>query len=258
MPVVNPNAVNTLNAATNPYPEIGYQQYSVPIIFAQNAIPMGVPSSGTLSAAGALSAITAAPTTYASCYMFFPANAVATVSAAGMYFVQMASTTTGTVFQNIYTTGIPTIPATSALIPCTTASSYTQTTGSALTILSLTVPGNSLGPNGALVVHKSLWTYNNSAGTKGLVLKYSTANIQNVTGSTTTIFLNPVRGISNRGVTNSQVSFASPAVSGASVAAAVYSAIDSTVDQTLAATVNQSLATDNTWLESLVITLNPG
>lgn len=234
-----------------------WNQYSSIRPLIQTAIPMGVPSTGTLSAAGALSGITAAPSTYANCYMFFPANAIATVSAAGMYFVQMSSTTAGTVFQNTYTSGTPTVPATSALVPCTTASNYTQTTGSALTVLSQTVLGNSLGANGAIVVHNAIWTYNNSAGTKALVIKYSTANIQNGTGTTTTALLAPVHAIQNRGATNAQFSMPGVQVPGFTATAAVYSAIDSTADQTLAATINLNTATDNAWLESLVITLCP-
>lgn len=233
-----------------------WNQYSSIRPLIQTGFPMIVPSSGTLSAAGALSGITALATTYANCFMFFPANAVATVSVAGMYFVQMSSTTAGTVFQNTYTSGVPPIPST--LIPCTTASNYTQTTGSGLTILAVTVPGNTLGINGGITVHESVWSYNNSAGAKVMVVKYGANNIQNASGTTTTTLFTSPHMMMNRGATNSQVSLAGTVVTGFASGALVYGSVDSTVDVTFSATINLAVATDTCALEFISATTFPG
>lgn len=214
-------------------------------VLAQNGLPLIVPSSGTFSAAGALSALTALPATYAACYMFFPANAIATVSVAGMYFVQMSSATAGTAFQNMYTSGTPTAPATSALIPCTTASSYTQTTGSGLTIYTANVPANAMGANGKLRFDGT-FTNNNSAGTKTPILAFGGTTIfTSVISTNLTMII--LKRITNMGVTNAQSTDGAVGNLGSGAAAAaapIYSAIDTTAATTVTVTMNLNTATD--------------
>src|ERR1700693_852831 len=84
----------------------------IPVI--QNAIPMILPSSGTIGNNGALSALTALPTIYANAYLYFPAGAIVAGSLAGLYYCIMSSTTAGTIYNNTYDTTLgvmPTIPA---------------------------------------------------------------------------------------------------------------------------------------------------
>lgn len=170
-------------------------------ILGQSGIPMLMPSSGTFTAAGALSGLTAFDQTYANCYLFFPANAIATVSAAGFYFAQMSSTTAGTVFNNVYTSGTPTVPA--VLIACTTASSYTQTTAALVNAITVTVPANSLGVNGSIRV-SAMFQNNNSAGTKTYAVKWGGSNTLSTSASTNQS-TNFIREWFNRGVTGTQV-----------------------------------------------------
>lgn len=170
----------------------------------QSAIPMYVPGSGTLSASGALSGITAFTTSFINCYLYFPAGAIGTGSQAGMYFAQLATSSTGTVYQNQYLTGLPTIP--SVLIPCTSASSYTQTTATSLTVATFTLPGNSMGPNGKVRITA---TFQNTAGanTKTNTIVFGGNAVANQ-GSTSNQSASWIKDIYNRGATNIQTTTA--------------------------------------------------
>lgn len=204
---------------------ISWNQLNPDRLIAQWGIPLILPSSGTLSAAGALSGITALANIYANCFMFFPANAVATVSAAGMYFVQMSSTTAGTVFQNTFTSGAPSVPATAALIPCTTASNYTSATATNQTLVTIAVPANALGPNGKFKV-TGLLSNNNSANSKTMQINFGALSVS--TASNTTNLGSPFsHEIFNRGVTNAQVSSSSTGM-GPTAAAPTVAANDTT------------------------------
>jgi len=217
---------------------------AIPLVLGQSGFPMIMPPNSTsLSAAGALVLATALDQTYPNCYMFFPANAVATVSAAGMYFVQMSSATNGAVFQNQYTSGVPAAPAASALIPCTSASSYTQTTGSAVTVASYSVPGSSMGPNGQ-VRTGCQFNNNNSAGTKTHTMSFGGTAM--MTLATTTNQSTPaLRHITNRGVTNAQTCQANGSSGvGASAGLNTNLALDTTAAQTLAFQLQLGTATD--------------
>lgn len=68
-------------------------------------------SSGSVAANGAISAITALPRIYPAAWCYFPANALATVLAAGWYYCTFSSTTAGVAFLNTYTSGASSVPA---------------------------------------------------------------------------------------------------------------------------------------------------
>ena len=115
-------------------------------------IPLILPSSGTIGNNGALSAITALPTTYAACYMYFPAGAIEVGSAAGMYYVVMSSTTAGTIYNNLYTGGTPTIPESPTPFVTVGPGAYAQTTAAQITLFTGTVPGGAMGVDGSLLI----------------------------------------------------------------------------------------------------------
>lgn len=224
----------------------------IALTFEAAGIPMIIPSSGNIGNNGALTAITALNTTYANCYMFFPAGAIFAGSAAGVYYVQMSSTTAGTIFNNQYTNGVPTVPASPTPFVTTGPGAYTQSTGSAIILRNSTIVGGSLGPNGSIEV-SSLWSYPNSAGTKTGVIKYSSANILNASGTTTTTFNAPLQILQNNGVTNKQVACAGTLSGGVSSGTIAYTTIDSTADQTLQATGQLSAAADFLVLERMIV-----
>lgn len=87
-----------------------------PTMLAHSAIPFIWLSSGSVSAAGAISGITALPRAYPRAYCLFPANILATVKAAGWYYCTFSTTTAGVAFLDTYTSGVPTIPAAPAAV----------------------------------------------------------------------------------------------------------------------------------------------
>jgi len=86
-----------------------------PIIYKQG-LPMIYASSGTMTGSpngtGAFTGLTALTGTNVPgrCLMYFPANAIATSSAAGWYFTTLATTTTGTVIDTTPYTPSDTAP----------------------------------------------------------------------------------------------------------------------------------------------------
>ncbi len=225
-------------------------------ILAQTAIPVIFVSSGSIGNNGALSGLTALPTTYANCYVALPAGALFAGSLAGVYFCQMSGTTAGTVFNNVYSAEQPTIPASPVPFVSTGPGAYTQTTGSPVTLYTFTVPANVMGPNGAIYC-SSVWSYNNSAGNKTLNIKYGGTNLTNATGTTTTTNNAPNQIMQNRGLTNSQVVLAGTLAGGASAGALVYSSVDTTASQQLLANAQLATATDFLLLERLSVMLYP-
>jgi hypothetical protein len=117
-----------------------------------SGIPLILPSSGTIGNNGALSALTALPLQYLACYMYFPANAIAAGSAAGMYYVVMSSTSAGTIYNNLYTGGVPSIPANPTPFVTVGPGAYIQTTGAPITLFSGIVPAGSMGLDGTLMI----------------------------------------------------------------------------------------------------------
>jgi hypothetical protein len=233
MPVVDPNAANTLIAQSTPEAAIGFRPLSQPSILLQNGIPFVMPASGTISAAGALSGMgVALPTTYANAYFFFPANALSASSAAGWYFTRMTSTTAGIVFLNTYTSGTPSIPSTASLVSVTAgAGAYTQTS-STTTAISITLPANSMGPNGKLrfTLQQS---NNNSAGTKLCNFTFGGTLFWQF-ALTTNLGQFVLREVVNSGVVTSQSTNAQAQQGpGSSAAAPLYLAIDTSVAQTI-------------------------
>lgn len=118
-------------------------------IIARNAIPFIVAPTGTMANNGAITVGTALGATYPSCYLNLPASAISAGSGAGWYFAQMSSATVGTVFNNTYTTGLPTIPGAPTPFATTGPGAYTGVT-SLVVGPQITLPANSIGPNGIL------------------------------------------------------------------------------------------------------------
>ena len=209
-----------------------------------SAIPMILPSSGSIGNNGALSGLTALPVTYANCYLYFPADAIAAGVAAGLYYVVMSSTTAGTIYNNTYTGGLPAIPSSPTAFSTTGSGAYTQTTGADITLLSLTVPGGLMGLNGVLSETKH-HVYNNSAGFKYNKQIFGGTTFM-VQAPTTTTGIRTNSFISNRGVSNAQVSqgsFSSGWFAGG-VVTPLYGTVDTTSDKTYASTGQLATATD--------------
>ncbi len=137
---------------------------SNPLTLFQSSIPIVLPPSGIIGNNGALTLGTAIQAA-GDYYMYFPANAIAAGVAAGRYYVSMSSTTLGTIFNNTYTSGNPTVPASPTAFVTTGPGAYVQTTGADITLISQTVLGNIMGKYGS--IHSGHWAQqNNTAGSK--------------------------------------------------------------------------------------------
>lgn len=229
----------------------------LPSIIGQTHIPFVLPSSGSMGNNGALSSITALPTIYPNAYVYMPAGAIASGSAAGWYYAVFSSTTAATLYNNTYTSGTPAIPGTPTPFVTTGPGSYTQTTGSTIAAYALSILGNTIGPNGAVRLNGS-WTYNNTSGNKTIAFVYdaSTFNTATETTSTQAIILG---GFANRGMTNVQASLFGRSPSAVTnTGAPIYTAVDSTTTQPLTSVLELGTATDFVVLENLVVELLPG
>lgn len=179
-------------------------------ILAQSGIPLAKPSSGTMGANGALSGLVQNfARTFPACYLWFPAGAVFSGSAAGFYFAVMSSTTSGTVYNNTFSgLGVPTIPAVPTPIVAAGPGAYTQNTALNTEFVSIPLPGGTLGANGSFVL-RTQWEIDNNAGTHNCAAAFGAATeILTLTltgGSTPTV--SAERIVRNVGVQNAQVFF---------------------------------------------------
>lgn len=236
------------------------KQNRMPYVLAQSGFPMILPSSGTIGNNGALSGLTALPTTYAQCYMYFPANAIAAGVAAGLYYVVMSSTTAGTIYNNTYTGGVPEAPASPTAFVTTGPGAYTQTTGADVTLVSISLPGGSLGNNGAFSV-KGLCSLTNNADAKTLRCKFGGTNVIS-TSVVSTAAWSIDKTIRNRGVQTSQVcastNLSSDSVGSMGSNATSFTAIDSSAASTIVISGQLvSVATNNFILELFEIQVKP-
>lgn len=159
------------------------------ICFATITLPMVVASSATIGADGALSGHTALPMTFSNgLYMYFPANAINSGSAAGWYWTVMSSTTAGTVYDNTYTSpGVPTKPSSPTPFSGTSGAAFTGVTAGVTATL-LTLPGGLLGNSSAIEYYAHFIT-NSTSGSKTLDSRIgSGAYITSLAASTSSTF----------------------------------------------------------------------
>lgn len=218
-----------------------------PAIISQSGFPMILPSSGTIGNNGALSALTALPTIYANCYMYFPVNAIAAGVAAGMYYVVMSSTTAGTIYNNTYTSGHAEPPAIPTPFVTTGPGAYTQTTGAPITLCATTLPGGSMGIDGQLFIYP-VWSHPNNANSKieAVLLGGTTAASWT---QTTSVQGSYCLRIANRGSHSSQVVVPNAAF-GTPTTALTYLTKDTSADLAITRTGQLAVATDYIVLEA--------
>jgi len=242
--------------------QINNAAYAVPSTntMSQTALPMLIPSSGSIGNNGALSGITAIPLSGGytwGCYMYFPAGAVFSGSTAGMYYVVMSANNAGTIYNNMYISGTPSIPSSPTPIVATGPGAYTQTTGSEITLMTITMPPNIMGKMGVLTITPA-YVYPNNANSKTLAVYFSSSVLYAKTRTTSTQET-PLIDVRNRGVTNRQFSAwatsAGPATS--STSGVVNMAIDTTLAVDITFRVIINVATDYAILESAGISVSP-
>ena len=173
------------------------------ILVGQTGVPVILPSGGTIGNNGALSGITALPTTYSTgCFMYFPASAIFAGSLNGLYYVVMSSSTAGTIYNNTYVSGQPEIPASPTPFVTTGPGAYVQAS-SQIDLITFPVPANAMGKNGRLII-RGRASSNNNANSKSPRVAFGA--MQLVNNSTASQLGGEFYGqVQNRGVTNAQV-----------------------------------------------------
>lgn len=227
-------------------------------ILGQSGIPMVLAGSGSMGNNGALTLTTALAAIYASAYVYLPANAIVSGSAAGWYYATFSSTTAATVFNNTYSSGTPAVPASPTAFVTTGPGAYTGKS-TTQTAYNISIPGNTIGVNGGLRVHLGM-TWTNTAASKTTQLVFGGTNFANFAGTTTTSG-ELMYGFKNRGVAGAQVGLTfSTGVpwTGVSATALVYGSVDTTQPQTLGTNLtNATPATNNMVLEHITLELLP-
>jgi len=156
---------------------------STPYSLLSTGIPFVMVSSGTMGNNGALTGITAVAVAYSRAYVYLPANAISTGSAAGWYYAVFSSTTAATVYNNTYTTGNPTVPASPTAFSTTGPGAYTQTTNN-IAGPQISFPANAVSTNANFLINHNV-TNNNSAGTKITGAKIGTTPLLSQLNTTT-------------------------------------------------------------------------
>lgn len=222
---------------------------NVPYVLARSNIPLIGLSSGSVSAAGAISGITALPIAYPSAYCYFPANALATSIAAGWYYCTFSTTTAGTAYLNTWDgASTPTIPASLTSVTDGKGAFTGDTTEQGALV---TLPANAMGPNGYIEIW-SQSAHTNSAGTKTMKHK-AVGNgflATSYTTSTTAQFTSKIRNMG----TGTQIAQIYGTV-GTTVTnqATLTRTGDSTVASTAGVTHTRNTATDNAIIEGFEI-----
>lgn len=203
-------------------------------------IPLIGLSSGSVSAAGAISGITALPLAYPAAYCYFPANILATSIAAGWYYCTFTTTTAGTAFLNTYTSGTPTIPVS----PTAVTDGKGAFTGDLNPEVAHTfnIAANTLGKWGGIRIAVAAQIPNN-ADTKTLTVKIGTTAFGAC--SLAGVAVGGLAGeIVNTGDTGKQISFFEPFWVNPNTINAL-GTIDTTAQISLTTTIQRGTATDN-------------
>jgi hypothetical protein len=227
-----------------------------PQLLFRSAIPMGLAPTGTMANNGAVTLGTAIPAIYPSCYLHFPANAIVAGSAAGFYYTVMSSTTVGQVFNNTYTTGVPTIPSSPTAFSTTGPGSFAAVTART-TLITLTLPGGLMGLNGS-IDGESLWSATNNANAKTLFFSFGGTDLF-PTAATSALVLHDTRVVGNRGSASVQLAQVGSAQGGWSTAntAHGYITVNTASDVTLTWAATKATATDWLGLEFFRLWVSP-
>lgn len=218
----------------------------VPQVLYKIGIPFIMPSGASMNMGnnGALTSVAGLNTTYAKCYCYFPANQIFAGSTAGWYYTTFSSATAATVFNNTYTSGIPTIPGSPTSFVTTGPGAITQTTGADITVLTLAAAGATIDLNGQFLVDM-LFANGGVATNKIYKASYGGTGFFSTT-QTTNKSAAGYRTIANRGVTNSQVSETLGSFGfNTSTVAPTYLSIDTLVLQNFVTTMQLQAGTDS-------------
>jgi hypothetical protein len=209
------------------------------------------------AAGGTASYSTLLPYVVANAYFYFPVNVISAATAAGVYYTQCESTTVCTVFNNALTSGPPIHISSPTAFSVTGTGAWSQTAGSYISVISLTIPGGAIGNNGALTYYsRNICVNDSNAKLIQVALGGTAIGIQSVT---TQGWMPFARTVSNLDAANVQV-IASAAAGFANDSAqstsSVFLAVDTSTNQTLAIALRVATSTDWDAIMNGTVTIN--
>jgi len=220
-----------------------------------SAVPIGIPSSGSIGNNGALTGVTAFQTTYSNgIYLYFPANAISSGSAAGLYWTVMSSTTAGTIYNNTYTGGIPAVVGSPTAFVTTGPGAYTQTITANITLASVSLVAGTMGINSRIRSTAAFSCTNNANSKSGSTLLASTA-VGGTIPYASSAGGGTIREIQNRGSLTSNFTIISNALSSNNSGTPTYTSVNTGNTQTLSIVAQISTATDYMVLENGLLEL---
>lgn len=215
-----------------------------------NGIPIGLPSSGSIGNNGALTGIAALPKTYNTpgIYLYFPANAIASGSAAGFYWVVMSSTTAGTIYNNVGNILDLVVPTSLTPFVTTGPGAYTQTTAE-VSVIGKTVVANQINKTTVFKGYHQVVTALN-ANTKTIRYKFDSTTVWSKAIASKLISADAIVMASSGNQAN-QVSTRSDAslIGDYTTSSLGNTSINFTANTSLAITLSLGLATDFAILE---------
>lgn len=233
----------------------GVGQNSGSFLLFQFTVPVGIACTGTVGANGALTLGTALISTYnIGLYLYFPAGAVFSGSAAGFYFCTMSSTTAGTIFNNVMG-ALPVVPTSPIAVVDAGPGAYTGVT-SAIDAVTYSIPGKSIGKNGSLIYNYET-SNNNSVNNKSYTTLLGGTIFIGATRTTST-HENFTSRMRNIGSESRQSLFAATESSTSTSTVFVNGSVDTTAAQNFVMRCQLANATDNMLFLSAVLELIPG
>lgn len=214
-------------------------------LYSSAEVPCGLPPSSTIGANGALTLGTAVEITYPKIYWYFGAGQVYSGSPAGLYYTVMSSPTVGTVYNNLYTGGIPSVPASLTPIVDAGPGAFTQTINTDFTLASFPIPAGVMGTAGS-IRPSFMMSVPSNANSKSPKVFCDTANIYTAGVTTSKSLISVELRFKNRGQNNSQISSCINSASGISTSpsALTYSSIDTSAIFNVTYTGRLTTATD--------------
>ena len=204
--------------------------------------PFIMPASGIVGANGALTLGTALPRSYPVAWIFLPAGAAYAGSLAGWFYVEMANTLVGTIFDDNYSTGWPLFPAVPTPIVDAGPGAY------------VAVVAATMGPNFVIQanmmaqqsrIRSIVWGEGNvTAGSKNVRTRFAAIDFTNL--STTGAPFRNFHEYAFRSAVDSAIDSQSSGASNTGLGAVTLSpqVVNVSVNNTLGLTLQTNLATD--------------
>lgn len=179
----------------------------LPNVLFQWGVPVIAPSSCTMGANGAFTAMTAVPAGFVgNCWLILPAGYVTAAQLAGVFAATLSSTTAGTIFNNTLASGAPTLANFPASLTPFVATAGTGTQISTIqAAITLTIPANSFGADGAMEFRLRCF-FTNNADVKTVTATLGASTFIGAALASDAV-AQVIRTIQNVGATNRQICF---------------------------------------------------